>query len=160
MSHLTEFDDKKFQDVAKGSLDLGELEDKEEKEEHEKVEKEFGDLIKRIAELLDDKVEEVRITHRLTDSPACLVVNEDDMGMQMRRILESAGQQVPGSKRIFEINPEHPLVEKLNDEPDLDRFRDLTMVIFDQAMLAEGGQLDEPASYVKRLNKLLLELSA
>ncbi len=160
MSHLTEFDEKKFQDVAKGSLDLGDLEDKEEKEEHEKVDKEFSDLVKRITELLDDKVEEVRITHRLTDSPACLVVNEDEMGMQMRRILESAGQQVPGSKRVFEINPEHPLVEKLNDEPDLDRFKDLIMVIFDQAMLAEGGQLDEPASYVKRLNKLLLELLA
>jgi molecular chaperone HtpG len=160
MSHLTEFDAKQFQDVAKGSLDLGELEDKEDKEEHEKVEKEFLDLVGRIKALLEDKVEEVRITHRLTDSPACLVVNEDEMGMQMRRILESAGQPVPGSKRIFEINPEHPLVEKLNDEPDLDRFKDLTMVIFDQAMLAEGGQLDEPASYVKRLNKLLLELSA
>jgi molecular chaperone HtpG len=160
MSHLTEFDEKQFQDVAKGSLDLGDLEDKEDKEEHEKVEKEFLDLVGRIKELLEDRVEEVRITHRLTDSPACLVVNDDEMGMQMRRILESAGQEVPGSKRIFEINPEHPLVEKLNDEPDLDRFKDLTLVIFDQAMLAEGGQLDEPAGYVKRLNKLLLELSA
>lgn len=160
MSHLMEFDGKQFQDVAKGSLDLGDLEDKAEKEEKTKVEKEFKGLVKRIADLLGDKVEEVRITYRLTDSPACLVVNEDEMGMQMRRILESAGQKVPGSKRIFEINPEHPLLEKLNDEPDEDRFNDLTMVIYDQAMLAEGSQLEEPATYVKRLNKLLLELSA
>ena len=160
MSHLIEFDGKQFQDVAKGSLNLGDLEDKAEKEGKTKVEKEFKGLVKRIADLLGDKVEEVRITYRLTDSPACLVVNEDEMGMQMRRILESAGQKVPGSKRIFEIHPEHPLLAKLNDEPDEDRFNDLTMVIYDQAMLAEGSQLEEPASYVKRLNKLLLELSA
>ena len=157
MSHLMEFDGKQFQDVAKGSLDLGDLEEKDEKT---KVEKEFKGLVERITDLLGDKVEEVRITHRLTDSPACLVVNEDEMGMQMRRILESAGQPVPGSKRIFEINPGHPLLGKLNDEADSDRFNDLTMVIYDQAILAEGSQLEEPASYVKRLNKLLLELSA
>ena len=160
MSHLMEFDGKQFQDVAKGSLDLGDLVDKQDKEEQTKDEEEFKDLLRRITELLGDKVEEVRVTHRLTDSPACLVVNEDEMGMQMRRILESAGQQVPGSKRIFEINPGHPLLDKLNDEPDVDRFNDLTMVIYDQAMLAEGSQLEEPASYVKRLNKLLLELTA
>ncbi|MBQ75308.1 MAG: molecular chaperone HtpG [Gammaproteobacteria bacterium] len=160
MSHLMEFDGKQFQDVAKGSLDLGDLEDKKEKEEKTKVEEEFKGLVERITEVLGEKVEEVRITHRLTDSPACLVVNEDEMGMQMRRVLESAGQEVPSTKRIFEINPEHPLLEKLNDEPDMDRFDDLTQVIYDQATLAEGGQLDEPASYVKRLNKLLLELSA
>jgi molecular chaperone HtpG len=160
MSHLMEFDGKQFQDVAKGSLDLGDLDDKQEKKEQKKVAKEFTGLIKKIKELLGDKVEEVRITNRLTDSPACLVVNDDEMGMQMRRILESAGQEVPGAKRVFEINPEHPLVIKLNDEPDVDRFDDLTKVIFDQAMLAEGGQLEEPASYVKRLNKLLLELSS
>ena len=100
------------------------------------------------------------MTHRLTDSPACLVVTEDDMGMQMRRILQSAGQEVPESKRVFEINPEHPLVEKLNAESDENRFGDLALVLFDQAKLAEGTQLDEPASYVSRLNRLLLELSS
>jgi len=100
------------------------------------------------------------MTHRLTDSPACLVVSEDDMGMQMRRILESAGQAVPETKRIFEINPEHPLVIRLNDEADMDRFNDLALVLYDQAKLAEGTQLEEPASYVTRLNKLLLDLSA
>ena len=116
-------------------------------------------LIDRIKEVVSENVEEVRITHRLTDSPACLVVNDDEMGMQMRRILESAGQAMPGSKRIFEINPEHPLVVKLNDEPDMDRFKDLTLVLYDQAQLAEGSHLEEPANYVQRLNKLLLELS-
>ncbi len=159
MSHLMEYDGKQFQDVARGSLDLGDLEDKEEKKEHEKIEKEYEDLVKRIKDQLEEEVEEVRITHRLTDSPACLVVNEDEMGMQMRRILESAGQKVPGSKRIFEINPDHPLLQKLNEESDTDRFRDLVLVIYDQAKLAEGTQLEEPASYVQRLNRLLLELS-
>ena len=130
------------------------------KEEIEKAEKEFDDLVGRIKELLADDVEDVRVTTRLTDSPACLVVTDDDMGMQMRRILESAGQEVPGAKRVFEINPEHPLVIRLNDEPDLDRFADLTKVLFDQAKLAEGTQLEDPGSYVQRLNKLLLELSA
>jgi molecular chaperone HtpG len=161
MSHLSEHEDKKFQDVAKGSLDLGDLEDPQEKEANEAVEKEFGDLLERIKAVLgDDLVESVRVTHRLTDSPACLVVNEDEMGMQMRRILESAGQAVPGNKRIFELNPTHPLVLKLNGEKDESRFADLALVLFDQAMLAEGSHLEEPTSYVRRLNKLLLELSA
>ena len=160
MSHLMEFDGKQFQDVAKGALDLGDLEDETDKEEIEKVEQEFKGLVDRIKEALGDKVEEVRMTTRLIDSPACLVVKDDDMGMQMRRILESAGQAVPDAKRIFELNPEHPLVVKLNDEPDMDRFTELALVLYDQSMLAEGSQLEEPASYVKRLNKLLLELSA
>jgi molecular chaperone HtpG len=161
MSHLSDFEDKKFQDVAKGSLDLGDLEDPQEKEANEAVEKELGGLLERIKAVLgEDKVESVRVTHRLTDSPACLVVNEDEMGMQMRRILESAGQAVPGNKRTFELNPTHPLVLKLNAEKDESRFADLALVLFDQAMLAEGSHLEEPTSYVRRLNKLLLELSA
>jgi molecular chaperone HtpG len=160
MSHLMEFEDKKFQDVAKGTLDLGDLEDPQEKAANEAVEKQFVDLLARIQTVLGEKVETVRITHRLTESPACLVVNEDEMGMQMRRILESAGQAVPENKRTFELNPTHPLVEKLNAETDDDRFNDLTLVLYDQAMLAEGSHLEEPTSYVSRLNKLLLELSA
>lgn len=160
MSHLAEFDGKHFQDVAKGSLDLGELENAEDKKDQEKVEEEFKGLIDRIKEVMGESVEDVRITHRLTDSPACLVVGEADMGMQMRRILEAAGQAMPESKRIFEINPKHPLVEKLNDESDMDRFSDLTKILHDQANLAEGGQLDDPGSYVQRMNKLILELSA
>ena len=159
MSHLMEHEGKQLQDVTKGSLDLGDLEGEEEKQEQEKIEEDFKDLVGRIKDVVGEKVEEVRITHRLTDSPACLVVNDDEMGMQMRRILESAGQEVPATKRIFELNPKHPLVEKLRAEQDSERFSDLTLVLFDQSMLAEGGQLDEPSSYVQRLNNLLLELS-
>ena len=111
MSHLMEHEGKQLQDVTKGSLDLGDLEGEEEKQEQEKIEEDFKDLVERIKDVVGEKVEEVRITHRLTDSPACLVVNDDEMGMQMRRILESAGQEVPATKRIFELNPKHPLVE-------------------------------------------------
>lgn len=160
VQHLSEFDGKAFQDVARGELDLGELDSEDEQKAQEETAKEMSGLVERITELLDDQVAEVRITHRLTDSPACLVVSEDDMGMQMRRILESAGQAVPETKRIFEINPAHPLVARLNDEADMDRFNDLALVLYDQAKLAEGTQLEEPASYVSRLNKLLLDLSA
>lgn len=160
MSHLAEFDGKSFQDVARGNLDLGDLEDEEEKAQQEKVGKDFSNLIKRLSDTLGDDVEEVRVTHRLTDSPACLVINEDDMGVQMRRILEASGQKLPdGNKRIFEINPTHPLVAKLNGETDEGRFKDLAMILYDQAMLAEGSQLDEPASFVHRLNKLLMEMA-
>ena len=159
VSHLAEFDGKQFQDVAKGELDLGDMEDTEEKEHQEETEKEFEGLVGKISKLLEENVAEVRMTHRLTESPACLVVSEDDMGMQMRRMLESAGQAVPDNKRIFELNPDHPLVQKLNDESDGDRFNDLARVLYDQAQLAEGSQLEEPATYVARLNKLLLELS-
>ena len=160
INQLMEFNSKQFQDITRGELDLGALEDKEAAARTAEADKEFTDLVERIQKLLGDQVEAVRVTHRLTDSPACLVVGEDAMGMQMRRILESAGQAVPDSKRIFELNPGHPLVARLSDEPDMDRFNDLTMVLFDQAKLAEGTQLEEPASYVARLNKLLLELSA
>ncbi|WP_020408044.1 molecular chaperone HtpG [Hahella ganghwensis] len=158
MSHLNEFDGKHFQDIAKGELDLGDAEDKEEKEKQEKASKEAEPLINRIKDVLKDEVEEVRVTHRLTDSPACLVVGDYDMGLQMRKIMEAAGQQVPESKPIFEINPEHPLVIRLKDEDDA-RFDDLAHVLFDQAKLAGGKNLKDPASYVTRLNKLLLELS-
>ena len=101
----------------------------------------------------------MRVSHRLTESPACLVFSDDEMGLQMRRILEAAGQKIPDAKRIFELNPAHPLVEKLDSEKDDAHFKDLTLVLYDQAALAEGGQLDDPAEYVHRLNKLLLELT-
>ena len=159
VGHMQAFDGKQFQDVARGELDLGDLEDKEEKDRQEEADKEFSGLRDRVKAVLSDSVGEVRLTHRLTDSPACLVVSEDDMGMQMRRVLESAGQVVPESKRVFEINPEHPLIRRLNDEQDEGHFNDLTLVLFDQSKLAEGTQLDEPASYVDRLNKLLLALA-
>jgi molecular chaperone HtpG len=160
MGHLMEFDGKQFQDVGKGELDLGKLENDEDKKEKEKLEVENKDLIERVKKVLDAKVQEVRVTNRLTDSPACLVVADGDMGAQMRRILEQAGHAMPESKPILELNPEHSLVKKLDHESDEDRFSDLVEILFDQSTLAEGGQLADPAAYVHRLNKLLLELSS
>ncbi len=160
MSHLAEFDGKKLQDVGKGALDLGELDSEDDKKAQEEVAEKSKDLVERVTAVLKESVAEVRVTTRLTDSPACVVVSEQDMGAQMRRMLESAGQALPESKPIFELNPEHSLVQKLDQEPDEDRFADLTSVLFDQANLAEGGQLEDPAAYVRRLNKLLLELSS
>lgn len=159
MSHLFEYEGKSFQDVGKGQLDLGKLDSEDEKKEQEKVAEAKKPLLDRVKQALDSEVSEVRITHRLTDSPACVVVGEHDMGAQMRRILEAAGQKVPDSKPIFELNPEHPLVVKLEAESSQERFSDLAHILFDQANLAEGAQLQNPAAYVQRLNKLLLELS-
>lgn len=159
MSHLFEYDGKSFQDVGKGQLDLGKLDSEEEKQAQEKVAEAKKPLLDRVKQALGAEVSEVRITHRLTDSPACVVVGEHDMGAQMRRILEAAGQKAPDSKPIFELNPEHPLVVKLEAESNESRFSDLAHILFDQANLAEGAQLQNPAAYVQRLNKLLLELS-
>lgn len=158
MSHLFEYDGKQFQDVARGALDLGKLEDTTDKEQQEKVEKQFEPLSQRIKKQLAEKIKEVRVTHRLTDSPACLVTDDHDMGAQMRKIMEAAGQTVPEVQPIFEINPEHPLIIKLDQESDEERFADLVEVLFDQANLAESGQLDDPGNFTRRLNKLLLEL--
>ncbi len=155
MNQLQEFDGKRLQDVARGELDLGE----EEKEAQEKLKQESEALVERLQAALDSQVQEVRATSRLTDSPACLVVGDYDMGAQMRRMLEAAGQEVPESKPILEVNPTHPLLEKLDAEADEDRFADLASIIFDQASLAEGGTLEDPAAYVSKLNKLLLELA-
>ena len=160
MSQLQNYDGKSFQDVTKGQLDLDENVTEEEKKEQEEAAQELSALVDRLKESLGDKVADVRVTSRLTDSPACLVLGEQDMGLQMRQIMEAAGQSVPDSKPTFEVNPEHPLIEKLDKEADEDRFADLALVLFEQAGLAAGGQLDDPASYVSRLNKLLLELSA
>ena len=158
MNHIQDFDGKAFQDVARGALDLA-ADTEEEKAEQEKLQKDSEALVERMAKVLDAQVDEVRATSRLTESPACLVVGEHDMGAQMRRIMEAAGQEVPSSKPILEINPVHPLLLMLDQEADEDRFADLASVIFDQANLAEGGQLADPASYVSRLNKLLLQMS-
>ena len=161
MSHLHEFDGKAFQDVARGELDLGDLSD-EDKAEQEQLQQDSEGLVARIetalGEVLGEKVSKVRATARLTDSPACLVVGEHDMGSQMRRIMEAAGQAVPDSKPVLEINPKHPLLKKLDAESDESRFGELAAIIFDQAQLAEGGTLDDPGSYVARLNTLLLDL--
>lgn len=159
MSHLQEFEGRKFQDVARGELDMDDASE-EEKAEREKLQEESQALVERMKQPLSDEVADVRATARLTDSPACLVVGEFDMGAQMRRIMEAAGQPVPESKPTLEINPGHPLISLLDREQDEDRFADLAHVVFDQALLAEGGQLKDPAAYVERLNKLLLKMSA
>ncbi len=160
MSHLREFDGKSFESVDRGDLDLGKLETEEDKKARKEVEEGNKDLVKRIHDVLKDDVESVRVTHRLTDSPACLVVGANDMGAQMRRIMEAAGQTVPVSKPVFEINPSHPLILRLDKETDEDRFAKLSRLFLDQARLAEGGQLEDPGAYVSRLNALLLELSS
>lgn len=159
MSHLADFDGKPLQDVGKGELDLGKLDSEEDKQAQEKVAEALKPLLERAKSVLEAQVSDVRITHRLTDSPACVVVGDHDLGAQMRRILEAAGQKVPDSKPIFELNPDHPLVKKLEQEANDERFGDLAHILFDQANLAEGAQLQDPAAYVQRLNKLLLELS-
>jgi len=158
-THLTEFDGKLLQSVTKGDLDLGKLADKEEKKKEEETAKQFKDLVERIQKSLGEKVKDVRVTHRLTTSPACLVSDVTDMGGNMERILREAGQQIPSTGKILEINPEHPLVLRLQEESGDDRFNDWSHILFDQALLAEGGQLEDPASFVQRLNGLLLELS-
>jgi molecular chaperone HtpG len=158
VSFLTEFEGKALQSVAKGGLDLGKLADEEEKKEQEKDAGEYKDLIERIKKALGDKVKDVRVTQRLTESPVCLVADEHDMGMHLERMLKAAGQNVPGSKPILEVNPHHPLVERLNGEADEARFADWSQVLLDQAQLAEGGQLEDPAGFVKRLNQLVLSL--
>jgi molecular chaperone HtpG len=160
IGHLNEFEGKPFQDVARGALDLGELDSEEDQAEQKKLAEQNSSLVERVKAVLDSQVEEVRVTTRLTESPACLVVADQDLGPQMRRILEAAGQNLPDSKPIFELNPTHPLVEKLDREADEERFGELSRVLLDQAQLASGGQLDDPAAYVRRLNKLLLELSS
>ena len=160
MSQLFDFEGKSFQDVTKGELNLGEVESEEEKKQQEETAKQLEGLLERLKPVLEARVSDVRVTHRLTDSPACLVLNDYDMGMQMRKIMEAAGQKVPETKPIFEVNPEHPLINKLDQEPDEARFEDLALILLDQADLAAGGQLEDPAAYTARLNKLLLELSA
>ncbi|MDB5864699.1 MAG: heat shock protein Hsp90 [Betaproteobacteria bacterium] len=158
VSFLTEFEGKSLQSVAKGGLDLGTLANEDEKKEQEKDAGEYKDLIERIKKALGEKVKDVRVTLRLTESPVCLVADENDMGMHLERMLKAAGQQVPGSKPILEVNPHHPLVERLKAESDDSRFGDWSLVLFDQALLAEGGQLEDPAGFVKRLNQLVLAM--
>ncbi|KAB7777158.1 molecular chaperone HtpG [Xanthomonas sp. LMG 12459] len=159
MSYLTEFDGKSFVDVARGDLDLGKLDSEEEKQAKEEAAKAKQGLVERIQNVLKDDVAEVRVSHRLTDSPAILAIGQGDLGLQMRQILEASGQKLPESKPVFEFNPAHPLIEKLDAEADGERFGDLAKVLFDQAALAAGDSLKDPAAYVRRLNKLLLELS-
>lgn len=157
---LFEFDGKALQSVAKGQLDLGALEDDADKEAQKQAEEAAKPLVEKVQSALGDKVKEVRATVRLTDSPACLVAGEHDMSAHLERMLKAAGQKVEVSKPTLEINPEHVLVKRLAEESDAGRAADLAQVLYDQALLAEGGKLEDPATFVKRINKLLLELSA
>ena len=157
MSYLSEFDGKSFVNIAKGELDLGDLEDKEDKKKAEKAAKDYESLLKQMTESLGDKVKEVRISTRLTDSPSCLVVEQQDMAVSMQKILKQAGHEVPNIEPILEINIDHPLVKRLSDEQDDDKFTDWSHLLFDQAMLSEGGQLEDPVAFVTRINQLLLE---
>ena len=157
VSNLHEFEGKALASVAKGALDLGKLATEDEKKEQERQEGEFRDLVAKIKETLGDKVKEVRVTSRLESSPACLVADEHDLGGNLARILKAAGQKAPLSSPIMEINPKHPMVQRLKYEKA--RFADWTHVLFDQALLAEGGQLEDPAGFVKRVNELMLELA-
>jgi len=157
VGNLTEFDGKQLASVAKGGLDLGSLEDEADKAAVEKETGELKDLLDKMKSSLGDKVKEVRVTHRLTDSPACLVADEHDMGMNLARLMKAAGQNMPISKPILEINPTHPVVLRLKYEDK--QFEDWAAVLFDQALLAEGGTLDDPASFVKRINQLMLAMN-
>lgn len=154
-SHITEFDGKSLQAVSKGSLDLGEFDDEKDKEELKKNETELKDLLEKMKESLEDKVKEVRLTSRLTGSPSCLVVEEHEMAVNIQRMLKSAGHAMPQGKPILEINPEHVLVKRMNDNLADETFGDLAHVLFDQALLVEGGQIDDPNEFVRRMNSLL-----
>jgi molecular chaperone HtpG len=160
VSSLTDYKGKHLQSVAKGQLDLGELEEKEDKQEQEKAAEEHKGLVERVQKVLEDSVTEVRISNRLTDSPACLVVGDYDMSANLQRVMKQLGQDTPQVKPILELNPDHPLVEKMDKEPDEDLFADLARILFDQATLAEGGQLEDPAAFVHRLNALMLSLAS
>ena len=154
LSFITEFDGKQLASIAKGDLDLGSLSDEKEKKEHEETEKQFKDLVERMKKVLENKAKDVRVTFRLTDSPACLIADENELSGNLLRMLKAAGQNAPDMKPILEINPEHPLLSKLKDDDQ--QFDEWTNLLFDQALLAEGGQLNDPAGFVKRMNHLLL----
>ena len=160
MSHLTDYKEKQFQSVAKGELNLDEIGGEEEKEAQEKAAEEHKALIERVKESLGETVKEVRVSSRLTDSPACLVVEDQDMSANLARVMKQMGQDAPMPMPIMEINAEHPLVNRMDQESDEDRFGEMAKVLCDQALLAEGGQLDDPAGFVHRLNKLMLSMSA
>ena len=160
MSFLTEFEGKPLQSVARGALDLGKLEDEAEKKAQTEAAEQHKALTERITKALGERVKEVRVTLRLTESPACLVADEHDMTAGLQRMLKAAGQKVPMAKPILEINAEHPLVQRLQAEGDESRFSDFAAVLFDQSLLAEGGQLEDPAGFVKRLNQLMLALGS
>ncbi|RUO26194.1 molecular chaperone HtpG [Aliidiomarina minuta] len=159
MSHLNEYQEKSFQSVTRGDLDLGDMDNEDAKKAHEESEKAFATTVERFQKALGDNVKSVRVTHRLTDSPACIVTDENDMSTQMAKLMEAAGQQVPETKYIFEVNPEHALVQRIADETDDARFGDWADILLQQATLAERGSLKDPGSYVRKLNEMMLTLT-
>lgn len=159
MSHLTEYQEKSFASIAKGELDLGEISDEEDKKAREKKEKEAEQLVERIGKVLEDRVEAVRVSHRLTASPACIVLSEHEMALYMQHLMKQAGHELPTSKPVLEINPGHTLVRRMEGETAEDRFADWARILFDQAILAEGGQLEDPAAFVNRLNRMISEIT-
>ena len=158
LSFLHEVEGKELVSVAKGGLDLGKLEDEAEKKQHEETESQYKDLVEKMKASLADKAKDVRITFRLTDSPACLVADEHELSANLVRMLKAAGQNAPETKPILEINPDHPLVQRLKYEEA--KFDDWSNILFDQAALAEGGSLADPAAFVKRLNQMLLDMAS
>jgi len=156
---LQEFDGKKLQSVAKGELDLSKFESDEDKKEQEKVEEKASSIIKHLKEVLDEKVEDVRVSHRLTSSPSCIVLNDQDMALYMQTLMKQAGHDMPSNKPVLEINPTHPLIERMEAETDDEQFADWAAILFDQALLAEGAQLEDPSGFVNKLNKLMLKMS-
>jgi len=158
-THLSEFDGKKLQSVNKGELDLGDIQDENEKKKDENENKIHNDLVKHIKEVLDEKVKEVRVTSRLTTSPACLVSDENDMGRHLEQILKASGQNISGTKPILEINPDHPIIKKIIAEKDDDLFSDWSHILFDQALLSEGGQLADPVNFVNKLNSMIVSMT-
>jgi molecular chaperone HtpG len=159
VTHLTEFQGKSLKSVSKGALDLGKLEGDDEKSKAKQAESEHKDIVDRIYKSLGERVKEVRISHRLTSSPACLVADEHEIGAHLERLLKATGQQISGSKPIMELNPEHPIVKRLGEESNAQRFDDWAHILFDQALLSEGGQPDDPAGFVKRLNEMFVVLT-
>ncbi|MCU4674975.1 molecular chaperone HtpG [Catenovulum sp. 2E275] len=159
MSHITEYSEKQFQHVAKANIDLSDMDDEETKKAHEETEKEFKSFVERAKTALGDKVKDVKVTHKLTDSPAVITTDEFDMNTQMQKLLEAAGQAMPETKYIFEVNPDHSLVKRIADEADEAAFKEWVEVLLDQATLAERGSLENPAEFVSRLNKLLLKVA-
>jgi molecular chaperone HtpG len=157
LSFLTEFEGKQLVSVAKGDLDLGKLEDETEKKQKEETATEYKDLVEKMKTALSEKAQDVRITFRLTDSPACLVSGDDELSGNLLRMLKASGQAAPESKPILEINPHHPLVQRLKYEDG--KFNDWSSILFDQALLAEGGTLTDPAGFVKKLNDMLLGMA-
>jgi molecular chaperone HtpG len=160
VGQLNEFEGKRLQDVTRGDLELGALFSEADRKVKESDLKESKTLLRRVKDALGERVGEVRVSGRLTDSPACLVLGEHDLSHSMRRILESAGQKAPASKPVLELNVQHPLVKYLDGLADAERFKELALLLFDQSALADGVQLEDPADYVRRLNRLLVSLGA